>query len=149
MTPEIVYIDMDDTLCDFAGAFRYHLSVNPKIQFPQSQYGFFANLQPLTGAVSAVKALIHSDRYDPYILTAPSVKNPLCYTEKRIWVENHFGIDFTEKLIISPNKALLKGHILIDDNAHGKGQDQFEGRLIHFGSDSYPDWASVREHLGV
>lgn len=145
----IIHIDMDDTLCDFAGAFHYKVWQNPAIQYPQSQYGFFANLQPLTGAVSAVKALIASPLYDPHILTAPSVKNPLCYTEKRIWIETHFGIEFTEKLIISPNKALIKGDILIDDNIQGKGQDQFEGRLIHFGSPEFPDWAAIRKELGV
>lgn len=147
MTPKIVYIDMDDTLCDFSGAYHYHLSINPKIQYPQSQYGFFANLHPLPGAISAVKALIHSEKYDPYILTAPSVLNPLCYTEKRIWIENHFGIEFVDKLIISPNKSLLKGDILIDDNIEGKGQDLFEGYLIHFGSNGYPDWNSIRREL--
>lgn len=145
----IIYIDMDDTLCDFSGAFHYKLWQNPEIHYPQSQYGFFANLQPLTGAISAVKALIECPLYDPHILTAPSVMNPLCYTEKRVWVEQHFGIEFADKLIISPNKALLKGEILIDDNIEGKGQDHFDGRLIHFGSPDFPDWAAIRKEFRI
>jgi len=41
----------------------------------------------------------------------------------------------------------LKGDILIDDNIKGKGQEIFEGRLIHFGSDQFPDLKSVRREL--
>lgn len=145
----IVHIDMDDTIFDFRGAFHDHYARNPAISYPQSQYGFFANLKPLPGAIEAVQALIDSPDHDPYILTAPSIMNPLCYTEKRISIETHFGLEFTEKLIISPNKALVKGDILIDDNVHGKGQDLFEGRLIQFGSPEFPDWQSIRAELGV
>jgi len=41
--------------------------------------------------------------------------NPLSYTEKRVWIEKFFGIDFVEKLIICSNKGLVKGAFLIDD----------------------------------
>ena len=44
MEKKIVYIDMDDTLCDYKGAFIKKAIENPGIQFPQSIYGFFANL---------------------------------------------------------------------------------------------------------
>lgn len=54
-----------------------------------------------------------------------------------------------KKLIISPNKSLLKGQYLIDDQASGKGQDAFEGELIHFGSKEFPNWAKVREYLEI
>ena len=49
-----------------------------------------------------------------------------------------------ERLVISPDKSLLKGDYLIDDILHGKGQDSFEGKLIHFGSNEYPDWSAVQ-----
>ncbi|MBJ7539729.1 5' nucleotidase, NT5C type [Marinomonas transparens] len=143
----IVYIDMDDVLCDFKGAYQQARVNEPNIMFPQSQYGFFANLDPIPFGVESVKQLIDSNLYDPYILTAPSIKNPLCYTEKRIWIEKYFGLEFTEKLIISPNKSLLKGGYLIDDNVSGKGQDAFEGKLLHYGSTSYPDWKAVMKYL--
>ena len=146
---KIVYVDMDDVLCQFREAYREAVAKNPAIQFPQSQYGFFANLLPVKGGIETVKQLIASDRYDPYILTAPSIRNPLCYLEKRVWIEQHFGIEFVKKFIISPNKALLKGQYLIDDNVTGKGQDGFEGEVIHFGSQRFPDWASVGALLGL
>jgi 5'(3')-deoxyribonucleotidase len=143
----IVHIDMDGVLCDFAAQHKKELATDPSIIYPQSQYGFFANLPEMDDAVETVKALIACDRYDTYILTAPSVQNPLCYTEKRVWIEEKFGLDFAYKLIISPNKSLLKGDYLIDDNAKGKGQEGFEGELIHFGQERFPNWKTVREYL--
>ena len=145
----IIYIDMDDVLCDFSGAKKRALELFPGIKYPQSQYGFFEKLAPLKGAIDAIKTLIDSDRCDPYILTAPSTRNPLCYTEKRVWVEKKFGYDFVSKLIICSNKGLLKGDILIDDHMNGKGQENFEGRLIHFGSRQYPDWKAVMQELDI
>lgn len=143
----IVYIDMDDVLCDFTGEANSDLALNPDIKYPQSQYGFFTKLFPLSGAIDAVHALLKSTKYDPYILTAPSVKNPLCYTEKRIWVEQHLGFEMVNRLIISPNKSLLKGHYLIDDHATGRCQSEFEGELIQFGTRRFPDWNAVRRYL--
>lgn len=143
----IVYIDMDDVLCDYSTAFNNAIEETPGIAFPQSQYGFYANLAPITGAIESVLKLINSEKFDPYILTAPSTRNPFSYTEKRVWIEKYFGIEFTEKLIISPNKGLLKGDILIDDLISGRGQESFEGKIIQFGSVSYPDWKTVMVQL--
>lgn len=143
----VIYIDMDDVLCDYSNAFSEALKETPNIAFPQSQYGFYANLAPIQGAIDSVRSLIESEIFDPYILTAPSIKNPFSYTEKRVWIEKFFGIEFTEKLIISSNKGLLKGDILIDDLIEGRGQENFEGKLIQFGSEKYPNWNSVIKHL--
>jgi len=114
---------------------------------PQAEFGFFTNLKAIEGAIVSVNFLINSDVYDPYILTAPSIKKPLCYTEKRIWVENYFGLEFVNKLIISPNKSLLKGDFLIDDNIEGKGQEDFEGEVLQFGRELYPTWESSLLYL--
>lgn len=138
---------MDDVLCDFKKSFKEAKLAKPDFKYPQSELGFFEHLDPIEGGVEAVHALIESKIYDPYILTAPSIRNPLCYMEKRIWIEKYFGLDFVNKLIISPNKGLLKGQFLIDDNIDGKGQENFEGKVIHFGSDSFPDWVSIRKEL--
>jgi 5'(3')-deoxyribonucleotidase len=138
---------MDDVLCDYTTAFNNAIEETPGIAFPQSQYGFYANLSPITGATESVQKLIDSEKFDPYILTAPSTRNPFSYTEKRVWIEKHFGIEFTEKLIISPNKGLLKGDILIDDLISGRGQENFEGKIMQFGSADYPDWKTVNARL--
>lgn len=144
---KIVYIDMDDVLCDFTRAHKDALLVNPNMKFPQAEFGFFTGLKAINGAIESVNLLINSNVYDPYILTAPSIKNPLCYTEKRIWIEKHFGLQFVNKLIISPNKGLLKGDFLIDDNTEGKGQENFEGQVLQFGGEAYPTWESIMKFL--
>jgi len=145
----VIYIDMDDVLCDFLAAYNVDIKQNPGIKFPQSQYGFFEKLKPIDDAINIVNQLIESERFDPYVLTAPSTRNPFSYTEKRVWIERAFGYSFVEKLILCSNKGLLKGDVLIDDNVSGKGQENFEGKLIQFGSKEYPNWKAVGKALGV
>ena len=140
---EIVYIDMDDVLCDYSGAYYEASSTTPEIAYPQSQYGFYTSLLPIKGAISAANWFLGSDSFLPYILTAPSTKNPMSYTEKRVWVEKHLGLEFVERLIICPDKSLLKGNYLIDDLASGRGLENFEGQLIHFGTETFKNWVDV------
>lgn len=141
----ILYVDMDDTLCKYTSTLLPQIT--SKLQFPQGQLGFYRNLEPIKDAIESVTKLINSNLYDVYILTAPSVINTHSYSEKREWIEKYFGYEFCHKLIISPNKGLLKGSYLIDDCSFGKGQEGFRGELILFGGDKYPTWESVIEYL--
>ena len=141
----ILYVDMDDVLCDFTGAYQRDSDQHPEIHYPQSVPGFFEHLEPIDGAIQAVRELM--DGFDVHVLTAPSRMNPHSYSEKRLWIEAQFGYEFTRKLIISPDKGLLKGDFLIDDRAKGNGQDRFDGELIQFGTDRFPGWNSVLEYL--
>jgi 5'-nucleotidase len=140
-----IYVDMDDVLCDFLKAYNEAQDKSPELKFPQSQLAFFENLERIEGAIESVNKLRES--FDVYVLTAPSNRNPHCYTEKRLWIEKYFGYEFTEKLIICSNKSLLRGNYLIDDYAVGKGQENFEGKLIQFGSDEFPNWQKVMEYF--
>ena len=112
MKNKTIYIDMDGVLCDYYTAYKETLKNNPDIKFPQSQYGFFRNLKPIKNALRSVEYLMRQRIFDVYILTAPSVNNPLCYSEKREWVEKYMGMKMVERLIISPNKGLNKGNCL-------------------------------------
>lgn len=145
----LIYIDMDDVLCDYSTAHAKALLSEPRIAYPQSQFGFYQQLQPLPGAIVAMAALYASTQYTPYILTAPSLRNPWSYTEKRLWVEQHLGFAFVERLIICPNKGLLNGDILIDDQTSGRGQELFAGSLWQFGSAELPDWFAVCQRLAI
>ena len=137
----IIYIDMDGVLADYDKAFAEVRRAQPDVNYPQSLPQFFEHLEPISGAIDAFHQL--SAKHDVYILTAPSTRNPLSYTQKRLWVENHLGFDVTERLIICSNKGLLKGDILIDDNIDGKGQEDFEGQVLHFGSEAFPHWSKI------
>ncbi|WP_229144465.1 hypothetical protein [Alcanivorax sp. 1008] len=139
----LIFVDMDDVLTDFRGAFLKAREREPDNRWPQSKIGFFQNLEPLPDAIEAVHALDAMAGLDVHILTAPSPRNPHCYTEKRLWVEQHLGYRFVKRLHISADKGLFQGDILIDDNIKGKGQERFRGTVLQFGSNDYPDWPSV------
>ena len=136
---------MDDTICDFKAAWHDRRKLKSRAKFPQSKEGFFLDLQPIDGAIDAVNQL--RQHYDVYILTAPSYKNPHCYTEKRLWIEQYFDLEFTQRLIICAHKNLLLGDYLIDDNITGKGQEGFTGKLINYGSGSFQSWECVLNEL--
>lgn len=141
-----IYIDMDDVLCNYSSKIKDHSQKNP---FPPSLPDFFRSLEPKDGALAAVEQLRKQTNVEVYILTAPSTKNPLSYTEKRLWVEDKFGFEMAHNLIICSHKGLLKGNILIDDHASGRGQEFFEGQLIHFGHKEYPNWEAVLMNLPI
>jgi len=144
MEKKTVYIDMDDVLCDFEGSKQRALSKEPRILFPQSQFKFFENLPPIDGAVESYKKL--KEKYEVFILSRPSVHNPLSYTEKRIWIEKYFGFKECERLILSCDKTLLRGDYLIDDlPQHGLLTPIWE--IIPFGSAKFPSWQSVLNYL--
>lgn len=144
---KIIYIDMDDTLCDYQTMHDAARALQPDIPYPQSQAGFFLNLPPYENAIETASWLFEQPEFLVLLLTAPSVHNPLCYTEKRLWVERHFGLEHCHRLIISAHKGLSRGDFLIDDKKSGFGQEDFQGELIHYGSDQFPNWASVKAYF--
>lgn len=135
---------MDDVLCDFKGAVRKRMEAVPRQKFPQAQYGFFLDLEPLPNAIGVFKQL--QEKYDIWILTKPSIENINCYSEKAKWVLDHLGKEAQEHLIICNDKSLVKGDYLIDD-AINAGQLEFEGTLIRFGSEEFPDWITIWTHF--
>lgn len=137
MNKPTVYIDMDGVLCDYMEIAKKYKARTPGNEFPQASYGFFADMKPIPGAIEAYRWM--ADNFDVCILTRPSVMNPMCYTEKRVWVEKHLGIEACETLIMCTQKWRLIGDYLIDDMPWPK----FRGTQIQFGSPEYPNWQEV------
>jgi len=133
-----VYVDMDGVLADYDSA------AQGKTEEEKREKGFFENLKPIEGAVSAFIGLCCN--YDVYILSTAPWSNIHAPSEKRVWVERHLGEFAFKRLILSHNKGLLKGDYLIDDRI-ANGVDAFEGKHIHFGSGKFPDWPSVIRYL--
>jgi 5'(3')-deoxyribonucleotidase len=140
-----VFVDMDDVMCDFTGARKSSLLKNPEIIYPQSQLDYFRQLKPIYGAVEGFNYLLN--HFDAYIASAPSIYNPLSYTEKALWIKDHFGNRGLERLILIPQKNLLMGDYLIDDRIDSNGQNKFNGTLIQYGSTKWPNWMTIIEYF--
>lgn len=134
---EVLYCDLDGVIVDY-DKFK-HLSEDER-RLP----GFFANLQPIEGAIEAFK-LLH-ERFDVYILSTAPWSNPHAWSEKRLWVEKHLGEYAFKRLILSHNKGLLRGEYLIDDRTLN-GVTDFQGEHIHFGTAQFPNWHTVLDYL--
>jgi len=139
-----IYIDLDGVMCDFYNARDRALIENPTQIYPQSKWGFWLNLEEIPGAIDAFRKL--QEKYDVWILTAPSFMNVNCFTEKAQWVWDHLGYDVLKKTIISGDKSLLKGDYLIDDQ-NNVGQDRFEGEWLEFGGEKFKNWKDVLDYL--
>jgi 5'-nucleotidase len=138
---ETIYVDMDDTICDYKS---HHAKIKAihEMAWPQSMPGFFLHLKPLPNAIESLKEL--EKHFEVCILTRPSVLNLHCYSEKAEWVRDHLGEEWLERLYLAPNKSKHIGHYLIDD-AIGFGQEEFNGMLIRFGSKEFPNWKTIME----
>jgi len=131
-----LYIDMDGVLVD--------------LQSNLDKQGWHQNVfkdpPPMAGAVEAFNELCFDEDYDVYILSTAPWNIPNSWTQKRLWVSKYLGDKAHKRLILCNHKNLLRGDILIDDRT-ANGAGEFEGELIQFGTDKYPDWQTVIKHL--
>lgn len=141
-----LYIDMDNVLVDFTSAF-VHIDEATLKQYEghlDDVPGIFSKMTPMDGAIEAYKKL--AARYDVYILSTAPWNNPSAWSDKVLWVQRYLGDVAYKRLILSHHKNLCKGDYIIDDRTR-HGVDIFEGEHIHFGTDRFPNWNSVLDHL--
>ena len=145
---KLLYIDLDGVVADFVSAMNAHPLRNelPFNKDPDTIPGLFRNLKPIESAISSVEKLLHSEKYEVYFLSTAPWNNPSAWTDKRLWLTEQFGDIINRRLILTHRKDLVKGDILIDDRPNNGAKD-FEGELIKFGSDEYPNWDSVINYL--
>ncbi|XP_055241999.1 5'(3')-deoxyribonucleotidase, mitochondrial isoform X4 [Gorilla gorilla gorilla] len=139
-----VLVDMDGVLADFEGGFlrkfRARFPDQPFIALEDrrgfwvsEQYGrlrpglsekaisiwesknFFFELEPLPGAVEAVKEMASLQNTDVFICTSPIKMFKYCPYEKYAWVEKYFGPDFLEQIVLTRDKTVVSADLLIDD----------------------------------
>lgn len=79
-----------------------------------AQKGFFENLEPIDGAITALHTLLNHG-LDVRICTAPIRAYRHCVSEKFAWVERHLGNHWTKRLILTKDKTWVRGDVLIDD----------------------------------
>jgi 5'-nucleotidase len=154
MEKKIVYVDMDGVVADFEKAIceqvpHWHqLSEDEQGALTDevcgANPGFFEKLEPIKDAINSIHRLM--EKYEIYFLSAAMWNVPTSYTDKRIWIENHFGLAFKKRLILTHRKDLNMGDYLIDDRTR-HGVDRFKGKHIHFGTETFPHWEAVCAYL--
>ncbi|MDP3442030.1 MAG: hypothetical protein Q8T08_04140 [Ignavibacteria bacterium] len=147
---KIVYIDMDNVLVDFKTGIN-KLSEEIKLKYEgnlDDVPGIFKLMEPMPFAIESANRL--ATQFDLYVLSTAPWKNPSAWSDKLEWIQKYFGAMadsvFYKRLIISHHKNLNRGDYLIDDREKN-GAREFEGELIQFGSDKFPDWISVTDYL--
>ena len=152
-----VLVDMDGVLANFdARAYELmkqrhaHIKLPPWVarRFPLSagvareqrpplvalfsEEGFFREMQPIEGAVAALREMVAAG-LDVRICTAPLATSPRCAMEKIEWVIHHLGPEWVDRIVLTRDKTLIRGDWLIDDAPKAKGSAmQPEWRQIYF-----------------
>ena len=137
---KIIYVDMDGVLCDFVKGLDTK-GLDDKYGI---EHGFFLELEIIDGAKDAILRLMED--FEVFILSTASWSKPFSWTEKRLWIEEHFGNKLKKRLILSHRKDLLMGKYLIDDRIHN-GAENFKGEHIHFGQNGFENWDKVLKYI--
>lgn len=145
-----VYVDMDGVLADFDAVIKkvckdsgVKCLTDAQKDEAMNSAGFFMSMPVIK---DAHWGMVWLDCFcETYILSTAPWDNPRSWMEKRLWVEENFPL-YKKRLILSHNKQLHIGDFLVDDRTTN-GASEFEGELIMFGSESFPDWKSVIYHL--
>lgn len=142
----IILVDMDGVLVDWSArfdevkAYYDHAQIVPpmvkqlvfdlyadrteaqtKVIKKVMQYEhFYKNIEPLPGAIEAIKAL--DEKYTVFIVSSPDHTNPNCASDKLEWVRSWLGEEWCSKLILTQDKTAVIGDVLIDDKPEVKGR---------------------------
>jgi 5'-nucleotidase len=151
---QILMVDLDGVCADFDAAI---IKACPDIadldqdtrstridEICEANFNIFAKLEPIKDAIESVNLL--KDYYDVYFLSTPMWNVPHSFTDKRLWVEQHFGEWVKKRLILTHRKDLNIGAYLIDDRLKN-GAAEFTGKHIHFATKDFPDWKAVLKYL--
>lgn len=142
----ILYIDMDNDLVDFKSGIdtcTEEILAEYEGQFDEIPE-MFSRMRPIERAVASYELL--SSQFDTYILSTSPWENPSAWSDKLVWVKTYLGQYAYKRLILTHHKHLNKGDYLVDDRTKNS-VDRFEGELIQFESDRFPDWQEIPDYL--
>ena len=93
--------------------------------------GFYRSLPPMPGALAGVRDLLE-EGHDVRICTSPLTPWRNCVPEKYEWVERYLGTEFLQRLIVTKDKTLVRGHVLVDDKPRIDGAEMPLWRHVIF-----------------
>jgi 5'-nucleotidase len=118
--PEEKYIPLDKR-----EGFYIHKEYGPdlydKVREITSAPGFFLSLPPIDGAIQGVTDL-EVMGHQVLICTSPLSGTPTCMQEKYDWVRKYFGREMASSMVITKDKTMVRGDILIDDRPKLEGR---------------------------
>ena len=142
----IIIVDMDNTLVDFdAGLLaewrrlypdeffvplEQRTTFHPHRDYPEHlqdkiktlchSQGFVRNLPAMPGGIEAVHEML-AKGHDVRFCTSHFEEYTHCIYEKFQWIETHFDASFVNRIILTRDKTLIRGDILIDDKPNITG----------------------------
>ena len=82
--------------------------------------GFFAELEPMPGAVDALEAMV-AYGWRVWLCSTVLNENPTCASDKLTWVQHHLGTHWMDLVVLTADKTLVAGDLLVDDKPHIEG----------------------------
>lgn len=137
----ILLVDMDDVIADWSGRFDEELdSLGAPLAIPRKPGrtrfdlhhgldaehsaiidrlltlpGFYAALKPIEGALEAVDRL--AGKHEVLLVSTPWAGHLTCANEKAEWVRKHLGAEWERRMVLTHDKTLVRGDVLIDDRS--------------------------------
>lgn len=75
---------------------------------------FYAEMDPIPGALEALVAMVAAGHH-VQLISQPDVDNPTGHSDKLSWVARHLGPEWRSRLVLTHDKTLWSGDVLIDD----------------------------------
>lgn len=94
--------------------------INKIKQIYKDQY-FFRDLPEIDGGCDAVKEMDDMEGVEVFLCTSPLFYYKYSAPEKFEWVEKHLGPSWINKIILTRDKTMIQGHVLIDDKVNITG----------------------------
>jgi 5'-nucleotidase len=92
---------------------------------------FFRSLPIIEGAKEALKDMVDK-KYEVFLVTSPLQRYENCVKEKYDWVKENLGPEWTNRIVMTRDKTIVRGDVLIDDKPNITGLDPAPWRHILF-----------------
>ena len=97
-----------------------------------NQQPIFILLAPIEGAIAGVNRIRNTFQNDVFFCSSPHVPNIMGYADKAVWIDSFFHGWGCKNLILTKDKTLVDGIVLIDDKADPIGNYEAKWKHIVF-----------------